>query len=133
MTNSFYWYSKLKKPKWAPPNWLFGPAWTILYLFIAFSFGSVIFNTVVGKLPLFAMVPFLFNLVFNFLFTPLQFGLRNNLLAAIDILLLLVSLVWMFITIFPFMRWVVYINVPYFLWVSFATTLQFTITYLNRK
>jgi translocator protein len=133
MSNSFYWYSKLKKPKWAPPNWLFGPAWTILYLFIAISFGSVIFDTLAGKLPFFAMVPFLFNLVFNFLFTPLQFGLRNNLLAAIDILFLLVSLVWMFITIFPFMRWVVYINIPYFLWVSFATTLQFTITYLNRK
>jgi translocator protein len=133
MTNSFSWYSKLTKPKWAPPNWLFGPVWTILYVLIAISFGSVFFNTAAGKLPFYAMIPFLINLVFNILFTPLQFGLKNNLLAAIDILFLLASTVWMFITIYPFMQWVVYINIPYCIWVSFATILQFSITYLNRN
>jgi tryptophan-rich sensory protein len=72
------------------------------------------------------------NLVFNAAFSPLQFGLRNNLLASIDIILLLITLIWAMIAIWPYMRWVTYISIPYLLWVSFATILQLSITYLNR-
>ena len=77
-------------------------------------------------------LPFILNLVFNFVFTPLQFGLKNNLLAAIDILLVLGTLIWAMVAIFPHARWIAYIQIPYLLWVSFATVLQLTITYLNR-
>ncbi len=84
-----------------------------------------------GQLPLLIALPFALNLLFNFAFTPLQFGLQSNLLAAIDILLVLVTLVWALVVIFPFAPWVTYLNLPYLAWVSFATILQLTITYLN--
>ena len=76
-------------------------------------------------------LPFLLNLVFNFLYTPLQFGLQNNYLATIDILLTLGTLIWALIAIWPRARWVVYANLPYLLWVCFATVLQLTITFLD--
>ena len=76
-------------------------------------------------------LPFLLNLLFNFAFTPLQFGLRSNILASIDILLVLGTLIWAMRSIFPFAPWITYAQIPYLLWVSFATVLQLTITYLN--
>jgi len=72
------------------------------------------------------------NLIFNFSFTYLQFGLKSNILAAVDILLVLGTLVWAMIAIWPHLRWVALVNIPYLLWVCFATILQLTITYLNK-
>ena len=86
------------------------------------------------EIALIQALPFALNLIFNFAFTPLQFGLKNNLLAAIDILLVLGTLIWALYAIWhasPEIRWVVYVNIPYLLWVTFATCLQLTITYLN--
>jgi tryptophan-rich sensory protein len=60
------------------------------------------------------------------------FGIKNNLLAAIDIVLVLITLVWAMIAIYPHLKWVFWVNLPYLLWVCFATVLQITITYLNR-
>jgi benzodiazapine receptor len=71
-------------------------------------------------------------LIFNFAFTPIQFGLKNNMLATVDIILVVATLVWAFVVIWPHMRFVVYANIPYLLWGSFATVLQLTITYLNK-
>lgn len=79
------------------------------------------------------MLPFALNLIFNFIFTPIQFGLKNNLLAAIDILLVLSTLIWAMVAIFSYLPWVAYANSPYLLWVLFATALQLTITFLNRS
>ncbi len=130
--NTFNWYAKLIKPTWAPPSWLFGPVWTCLYILIAISFGKVLIMFLKKEISFIVLLPFILNLVFNFLFSPIQFGLQNNWLAAVDIALLLATLVWAIIAIFPFARWVSYMQIPYLLWVSFATILQFTITYLNR-
>lgn len=130
--NTYNWYSQLYKPSWAPPSWLFGPVWTVLYAIIAVSFGTVFYKVYTKQIPWLVAVPFVLNLVFNALFTPLQFGLKNNLLASIDILLVLGTLVWALWAIWPHARWVTYVNIPYVLWVSFATVLQLTITYLNR-
>ncbi len=77
-------------------------------------------------------LPFILNLIFNFAFTPLQFGLKNNLLSAIDILLVLGTLIWAMIAIYPHMKWITYVQIPYLIWVSFASVLQLSITYLNR-
>ena len=132
MNNAYNWYSTLMKPSWAPPSWIFGPVWTMLYAIIAFSFGTVFYKTFAGKLSWIIALPFALNLIFNFAFSPLQFGLRNNLLASIDIVLVLATLIWALVAIYPHFRWVVYANIPYLLWVSFATILQLTITYLNR-
>lgn len=126
------WYSQLVKPSWAPPSWVFGPAWTFLYVLIAISFGRVFILFFQKKLPLIAALPFLLNLIFNFAFTPIQFGLKNNLLASVDITLILGTLIWSIFAIYPHVRWIAYIQTPYLLWVTFATILQLTITYLNR-
>ncbi len=126
------WYSKLKKPGWAPPGWIFGPVWTVLYILIAVSFGNVFILFAQGELPWQIVLPFVLNLVFNFAFTPLQFGLRNNLLASIDIVLVLTTLIWAIAAILPHIPWVAFINIPYLLWVTFATILQLTLTYLNK-
>lgn len=133
--NTYNWYSQLIKPSWSPPSWIFGPVWTVLYALIAISFGTVFYKVFTRQIPWIVALPFVLNLVFNFLFTPLQFGLKNNLLSAIDILLVLGTLIWSLWAIWHTtadLRWVVYINIPYLLWVSFATVLQLTITYLNR-
>ncbi len=125
------WYQTLIKPEWAPPSWLFGPVWSVLYAIIAISFGYVGYLYFKGSIPFVVLLPFILNLVFNFAFTPLQFGLQSNELAALDILLVLGTLIWALYAIFPYASWVSYVNIPYLLWVSFATVLQLTITYLN--
>ncbi len=130
--NSFETYSDLVKPTWAPPSWIFGPVWSFLYLLIIISFGTVFYKLVTKQIPFAVALPFMLNIVFNATFTYFQFGLKNNTLAAIDIILVLITLVWAMIAIFPHGRWITYIQIPYLLWVSFATVLQLTITYLNR-
>jgi tryptophan-rich sensory protein len=132
MNNAFAWYQQLVKPSWAPPSWLFGPVWTVLYVIIAASFGYVAILFFRKQISFLVFLPFLLNLVFNLIFSPIQFGLRNNLLASLDILLIPGTLIWALIAIHPYARWVSYVNIPYLLWVSFATVLQLTITYLNR-
>ena len=131
MENSYLWYAALSKPYWAPPSWLFGPVWTVLYVIIAITFGYVFYSVISKKLSKNIAIPFILNLIFNFAFTPIQFGLKNNLLAAVDITLVLATIVWAMMVIFPYKKWVVYANIPYFCWVIFATILQFSITYLN--
>ena len=130
--NSFIWYQTLKKPSWAPPGWLFGPVWTVLYVLIAISFGFVFIKAASGEFSAGTAIIFGLNLVFNLAFSPLQFGLKNNFLAAVDVALVWLTLVWSLVVVWPDARWVVYANIPYLLWVMFATTLQFTVTYLNR-
>ncbi len=132
MSLAYNWYTHLKKPSWAPPTWLFGPVWTVLYILIAISFGTVIYRAFVGTLSWLVTLPFILNLIFNFSFTTFQFKLRNNFLAAGDILLVLGTLVWLMVIIQPNLPWVTYINIPYLLWVCFATALQLTVTYLNK-
>lgn len=130
--NSYNWYSQLIKPTWAPPSWIFGPVWSFLYIVIAVSFGKVFFMAWQKQVTLLVLLPFVLNLIFNFAFTPIQFGLKNNMLAAVDIVLVLGTLIWAMIAIYPHARWITYVQIPYLLWVTFATILQFTVTYLNR-
>ncbi len=129
--NESNWYQELIRPEWAPPAWLFGPVWSVLYAIIAASFGYVFYLYFKGSVPFIVILPFILNLLFNFAFTPLQFGLKNNLLASLDIVLVLGTLVWALYAIYQYVPWVTYVNIPYLAWVSFATVLQLTITYLN--
>ena len=132
--NTYNWYSQLLKPTWSPPSWIFGPVWTVLYAIIFVSFSTVFYKAFTGKISWVIALPFALNLIFNFAFTPLQFGLKNNLFAAIDIVLVLATLIWALVALWyasPELRWIVYSNLPYLLWVSFATVLQITITVMN--
>ena len=131
---TYAWYAQLLKPSWAPPSWLFGPVWTILYAIIAVTFGTVFYQAFTKRIPRVVALPFVLNLAFNFAFTPIQFGLKSNILASVDILLILGTLIWALYAVWhasPKLRWIVYANIPYLAWVSFATCLQLTVTYLN--
>lgn len=126
-------YADYKKPRWSPPAWVFGPVWSVLYLLITVSFGYVGYLYAVQAIPFTVLLPFLLNLLFNFLYTTIQFRLRNFVLAALDILLVLATLLWALWAVYPAAMWVAVINIPYLLWVAFATVLQITITVLNSK
>ena len=84
-----------------------------------------------GKIGLIVAIPFWLNLFFNLIFTPLQFGLRNNLLAMIDVYLILATIIWAIIAIWPNSKIVAVAFVPYLLWVTVATVLQTYITFNN--
>lgn len=133
MNKAYDWYSQLIKPTWSPPAWLFGPVWTVLYILIAISYGYAGYLFVMKKIPFVVILPFILNLIFNLAFTYLQFGLRSNFLAALDILLVLGTLIWLMVAIYPYSPFVTYMQIPYLLWVSFATVLQLTVTFLNWK
>lgn len=132
MNNSSEWYQGLIKPNWAPPSWLFGPVWSVLYVLIFISFGTVFYKFITKKIPFVVLLPFILNLIFNLSFTYFQFGLKSNVLAAIDIIFVLGTLIWAMIVIYPYFKWIALINIPYLLWVLFATILQLTITVINK-
>ncbi|MDP3448222.1 MAG: TspO/MBR family protein, partial [Eubacteriales bacterium] len=87
------WYKQLAKPTWSPPARLFGPVWTILYIGIFITFGTAAYMFAKSQISWLVLLPFMLNIVFNVAFTPLQFKLRNNYLALVDILLVLLTLV----------------------------------------
>jgi tryptophan-rich sensory protein len=124
-------YREYIKPSWAPPAWVFGPVWSVLYLIIAISFGYVGYFFLVGAISGIVALPFLLNLVANVAYTPLQFRWRNFKLATVDIVLVLVTLIWAMAAIHPYASWISIVNIPYLAWVCFASGLQITVMFLN--
>jgi benzodiazapine receptor len=98
---------------------------------ILVSFGFVFVQAIRRKVPWRVALPFAINLVANLSFTPIQFGMRNLVLAAVDILIVWVTIIWMSMSIWKHYRWVSVAQVPYFVWVSLATVLQLSITAMN--
>lgn len=125
------WYNRLEKPSGTPAPATIGLVWQILYPVIAVTFGYVFWQALRGRIRGVVALPFAVNLAANLLFTPIQFGLRNLPLAAVDILIVWGSLLWMIVAIWPRRRWVAVAQVPYFAWVSTATVLQLSITAMN--
>jgi benzodiazapine receptor len=125
------WYHTLQKPSWAPADNVFGIVWGILYPIIIGVNIFVLIQVIQHKLDWRIGLIFWLNLGFNLVFTPIQFGLRNNYLALLDVMLILITIVLGMILIWPHYRWVSVAFVPYFIWVSIATVLQFSITRLN--
>ncbi len=125
------WYQSLAKPAWTPEPRTIGLIWQVLYPVIAVTFGFVFVQAGRGKIPWLVALPFAINLAANLVFTPIQFGMRNLPLASVDILIVLGTIPWMMIAIWPHARWVAIAQVPYFVWVSTATVLQFSITWMN--
>lgn len=125
------WYVFLEKPFFAPPNWIFGPVWSILYLLMGISAYLVWTSDKKEKLIHHALHMFLIQLFLNFLWSVLFFGLKSPVLGLIDIVALLG---FIFFTIKAFMRVsrpAAYMLIPYILWVSFATILNAAIIFLN--
>jgi benzodiazapine receptor len=133
MNDTAQWYSTIIKPSFSPPAWAFGVAWSILYPIIFASFGYIYFQIIRKHIPGFVAIPVTLNLISNFAFSPIQFGLKNNVLAMVDIFIVLGSLIWALKLILPYSKTAFYALIPYLIWVSFATILQISITYLNLK
>lgn len=125
------WYVTLAKPVFAPPAELFGPVWTVLYVIIAVSFGYVFYQIARRRIPVRVGVPFALNLLCNLSFTPVTFGLRNLEWGSVLVIGVLVTLIWSMVVVWPHARWVAYAQVPYVLWVTFASILQLSITFMN--
>lgn len=125
------WYNSLDKPSWTPAPATIGLIWQILYPVIVVSFGFVFVQALRRKIEWKTALPFALNLVANLIFTPIQFGWRNLLLASADILLVWLTIPWMMAAIWSRYRWIAIAQIPYFVWVSIATVLQLAITYLN--
>ena len=125
------WYNSLAKPSWTPAPGTIGLIWQILYPVILISFGFVFVQAFRGKVSWVIALPFVINLVANLIFTPIQFGMRNLPLAAVDILIIWATIIWSVVAIWPHFRWVSLAQVPYFIWVSLATVLQLSITAMN--
>lgn len=127
------WYALINKPFFTPPNWVFAPVWTLLYIMIGFAAGSVwnkinTDETNVKKAFLF----FLIQLALNALWSYLFFGLRNPMLASFEIILLWLMIYETYVQFKKVDKVSGYLLLPYLAWVSFATILTFSIWYLNR-
>lgn len=125
------WYNSLAKPNWTPAPATIGLIWQVLYPVILVSFCFVFVQAFRGKVRWVIAFPFAINLAANLAFTPIQFGLRNLPLAAVDIVIVWATILWCMIAIWPHHRWVSIAQVPYFIWVSLATVLQLSITTMN--
>ncbi len=129
--NWLEWYNSLAKPSWTPAPSTISLIWMILYPIILVSFGFVFVQAFRGKVPWRIAVPFAVNLVANLLFMPIFSGLRNVPLAAVDIVIVWATIIWMLLSVWPVYRWVAVAQVPYFVWVSIATVIQLSITAMN--
>jgi tryptophan-rich sensory protein len=124
------WYERLRKPSWTPPNWLFGPAWSILYAMIAVS-GYLLWRSA-G--PGEAAVPLVFyglQLVLNGTWSALFFGLRRPDYAFLDVVLLWLAILATIVTFWPVRADAALLLVPYLAWVTFAGALNFAVWRLN--
>jgi benzodiazapine receptor len=125
------WYATLNKPSFSPPNWIFGPVWTILYLLMGVAAYLIWEKGLKNKKTKIALIYFLIQLVFNFFWSVFFFGLRQPLLAFIDIIFLWLAIVITMLKFYKLSKTAFYLLVPYLLWVSFATILNFSIVVLN--
>ncbi len=119
------WYAQLSKPVWTPPNWLFGPVWTVLYIAIAVA-GWLIHYGASGVLKYLWALQLLLNGIWSWLF----FGLHLTGLALVDITALIMCIAALLIVARRVMQTVVWLLLPYLAWVSYAATLNAAI-YLN--
>lgn len=132
ITSITTWYAFLHKPPFSPPNWIFGPVWTILYFLMGVSAFLIWKKGFEDKKVKKALLYFLIQLFFNFLWSVLFFGLHSPVLGLIDIILLLISIMLAISTFYKISKVASYLLTPYILWVSFATALNFAIVILNR-
>lgn len=125
------WYATLNKPFFSPPNWLFGPVWTLLYFLMGVSFYLIWKQGWQKKKIKTAGQYFLAQLAANFVWSPIFFGLRAPGFALIVILAMLVLIIQTMKKFYPLSRTAFFLLVPYVLWVSFATLLNAAIVVLN--
>ncbi|MBF4466753.1 TspO/MBR family protein [Flavobacterium sp. LC2016-12] len=127
------WYPTLVKPIFNPPNWIFMPMWTLLYILMAVAAGLVWDkikeqNEVVKKALLFFIIQLTLNAIWSYLF----FGLKNPLLALIEIALLWLMIYETYLKFIKINKTAGYLLIPYMAWVAFAAVLNASIWWLNK-
>lgn len=126
------WYESLRKPSWTPEPSVIGTIWTLLYPVIFVAYGYMVVRVFRGTAPKALLLPIALNLASNFAFTPIQFGLRSLPLATVDIAVVLGTTVWSIVAFWPYSKVASLALVPYLVWVATASTLQVSITLMNR-
>ncbi|MCX6807442.1 MAG: tryptophan-rich sensory protein [Patescibacteria group bacterium] len=125
-----HWYFELQKPIFNPPNWVFGPAWTLLYILIGISLFLVWKAKLCNKKS--ALIIFSVQLLLNLFWSIIFFGLHAPFYALLEIVILWIFIVLNIIYFSKISKAAAYLLIPYVLWVSFAGVLNFYIYYLNR-
>jgi benzodiazapine receptor len=123
------WYSRQKKPGFNPPNWIFGPVWTLLYLLMGISLYLVLIS---GKGTTLAIIIFSIQLFLNLIWSAIFFGMKKPFFAFIEIIFLWLSILINILVFYGISKASSYLLIPYLLWVSFAAILNFSIWRLNR-
>lgn len=124
------WYATLNRPSFNPPNWVFGPVWTSLYILLGISF-FLIWKEKVSKERDLAIKVFSIQMLLNFAWSFLFFYFNLIGAALIEIILLWISIALMIYLFYKIKPFAAYLNIPYFLWVSFATILNAGYYFLN--
>lgn len=125
------WYENLVKPKWTPPNWVFGPAWTVILSLAAWSSVLAWNNASNSRQQLFVLVLFGTNIVLHMLWSPLFFNLKRPDWALFEIPFLWLSILALMILLAPLSSKASWLLLPYLLWVTFAAFLNLAIVCLN--
>lgn len=127
------WYPSLIKPSFNPPNWIFGPVWSMLYIMMGVAAGLVWDRMEYEKETVKnALIIFAIQLTLNALWSYLFFGLRNPMVAGIEIILLWLMIFETYTQFVKINKIAGYLLLPYLAWVSFATVLNGSIWWLNR-
>jgi translocator protein len=129
-SNISNWYTYLTKPSFNPPNYLFGPVWTTLYILMGISL-FLIWKSSEGKNRSNSLTLFFIQLLLNFAWSFIFFQFHQIGAAFIEIILLWVSILLMIRAFYRTVKLAAYLQIPYLLWVSFATLLNGSIWYLN--
>lgn len=134
MTGGFFrpgaWYETLSKPPWTPPNWLFAPAWTLLYATVAYA-GYVFWMSTTPAERLWPLAIYAAQLVFNAAWSALFFGARRMDLALVDAVLMWIAILATIVAFYPASPTASWLMVPYLLWVAFAAALNYSLLRRN--
>ena len=121
------WYRGLRKPNWTPPNWLFGPVWTVLYVMIAIA-GWLVWRGAPAGIAIWLWG---LQLAVNFAWSGLFFGMRRMDLAFYDVVLLWVLIAGFIVAASSISATAALLFVPYLVWVTIAATLNWTVWRMN--
>ena len=125
------WYENLRFPSWRPPNWLFGPAWTLIFVLVAVAAIKAWDRAPTDRARTLLIALFALNAIVNILWSALFFKLRRPDWALLDVIALWLSIVALIALCASFSTQSAWLLAPYLAWVSFASVLNFTIWRLN--
>ena len=124
------WYENLRKPSWQPPGWLFGPAWTLLFILIAISAGLAWTQSPLEARPA-LLILFGVNAALNIAWSALFFRAQRPDLAFVEVIVFWTSIFALILAIWPHSQTAALLLLPYLAWVSFAGFLNWTVARLN--